>query len=31
MNISYSRSESAPYSRTTSSGLITLPRLFDIL
>ena len=30
MNISYSRSASAPYSRTTSSGLTTLPRLFDI-
>ena len=31
MNISYSRSESAPYSVTTWSGLTTLPRLFDIL
>ena len=30
MNISYSRSESAPYSATTSSGLMTLPRLLDI-
>ena len=30
MNISYSRRESAPYSRTTSSGLTTLPRAFDI-
>ena len=30
MNISYSRSESAPYSLTIASGLITLPRLFDI-
>src|SRR5438067_13902734 len=31
MNISNSRSESAPYSFTTSSGLMTLPRAFDIL
>ena len=31
MNISYSRSESAPYSATTASGLTTLPRLLDIL
>ncbi len=31
MNISYSRSESAPYWATTWSGLTTLPRLFDIL
>ena len=31
MNISKSRSESAPYSLTTSSGLMTLPRAFDIL
>ena len=26
MNISYRRSASAPYARTTSSGLTTLPR-----
>ena len=31
MNISYRRSVSAPYSFTTSSGLTTLPRDFDIL
>ena len=30
MNISNSRSESAPNSRTTSSGFTTLPRAFDI-
>ena len=31
MNISYSRKLSAPYSATITSGLITLPRAFDIL
>mmetsp|Transcript_31713 Transcript_31713/g.68639 ORF Transcript_31713/g.68639 Transcript_31713/m.68639 type:complete len:200 (-) Transcript_31713:134-733(-) len=31
MNISYRRSESAPYAATTSSGLTTLPRLLLIL
>jgi hypothetical protein len=31
MNISYRRSESAPYWKTTSSGLMTLPRDLDIL
>ena len=31
MNISYRRSESAPYCHTTSSGLMTLPRLLLIL
>src|SRR6516162_4803234 len=31
MNISYSRRLSAPYSLTTSSGLMTLPRALDIL
>ena len=30
MNISYRRRESAPYSRTMSSGLTTLPRDLDI-
>ena len=30
MNSSYRRSESAPYSVITSSGLTTLPRLLDI-
>mmetsp|Transcript_10543 Transcript_10543/g.30015 ORF Transcript_10543/g.30015 Transcript_10543/m.30015 type:complete len:207 (+) Transcript_10543:667-1287(+) len=31
MNISYNRRESAPYLSTTSSGLMTLPRLLLIL
>uniref|UniRef100_A0A0A9EIG3 EMB2369 (EMBRYO DEFECTIVE 2369) n=1 Tax=Arundo donax TaxID=35708 RepID=A0A0A9EIG3_ARUDO len=31
MNISYKRRESAPYSETTSSGLMTFPRLLLIL
>ena len=30
MNISYSRTESAPYSRTMSSGLTTFSSDFDI-